>query len=77
MQRCEARILENEDIRQSHSLDKSLTKYTPDTIASVDALIRKIEQIRIRKVAIDEEEALAVGGSPLLAGILSAAEPAY
>jgi len=48
----------NEDIRQIYSLNKSLKKYTQNTIASVDALIREIEKVRVRKVAIDDEEAL-------------------
>jgi len=37
-------------------LNKSLTKYTQNTIASVDTLIKEIEQVRIRKVTIDDEE---------------------
>lgn len=48
----------NDDIRQIYSLNTSLTKYTQNTIASVEALIQEIEQVRIRKVAIDDEEAL-------------------
>lgn len=48
----------NEDIRQIYSLNKSLKKYTNNTIATVDELIREIEKVRARKVAIDDEEAL-------------------
>ena len=50
--------LSNEDIRQIYSLNKSLKKYTQNTIASVDELIREIEKVRVRKVAFDDEEAL-------------------
>lgn len=49
----------NEDIRHIYSLDKFLKKYTPNTISSVDELIREIEKVRVRKVAVDNEEALA------------------
>lgn len=59
----------NDDIRQIYSLDRSLKKYTQNTITSVDKLIKEIEEVRIRKVAIDDEEAL-VGvycvGAPIL-----------
>ena len=59
----------NEDIRQIYSLNNSLKKYTQNTITSVDKLIQEIEQVRVRKVAIDDEEAL-VGvycvGAPIL-----------
>ncbi len=48
----------NEDIRQIYSLGRSLKKYTQNTITSVDKLIKEIEEVRIRKVAIDDEEAL-------------------
>jgi DNA-binding IclR family transcriptional regulator len=48
----------NEDIRQIYSLSNSLKKYTRNTITSIDELIREIEQVRIKKVAIDDEEAL-------------------
>jgi IclR family transcriptional regulator, KDG regulon repressor len=59
----------NEDIRQIYSLDRSLKKYTQNTITSVDKLIQEIEKVRVRKVAFDDEEAL-VGvycvGAPIL-----------
>jgi IclR family transcriptional regulator, KDG regulon repressor len=59
----------NEDIRQIYSLNNSLKKYTQNTITSLDKLIGEIEQVRVRKVAIDDEEAL-VGvycvGAPIL-----------
>jgi IclR family KDG regulon transcriptional repressor len=48
----------NEDIRQIYSLNKSLKKYTQNTITSVDKLIQEIEKVRVNKVAIDDEEAL-------------------
>jgi len=48
----------NEDIRQIYSLNTSLKKYTQNTITSVDELIQEIEKVRIKKVAIDDEEAL-------------------
>ena len=49
--------LSNEDIRQIYSLNKSLKKYTKNTITSVDELIQEIEKVRVRKVAFDDEEA--------------------
>jgi len=59
----------NEDIRQIYSLEKSLKKYTQNTITSVDELIKEIEEVRVKKVAVDDEEAL-VGvycvGAPIL-----------
>jgi DNA-binding IclR family transcriptional regulator len=59
----------NEDIRQIYSLDRSLKKYTQNTITSLDKLIEEIEMVRVRKVAVDDEEAL-VGvycvGAPIL-----------
>jgi len=48
----------NEDIRQIYSLENSFKKYTQNTIGSVDALIQEIEQVRVDKVAVDDEEAL-------------------
>ncbi|MDD5170975.1 MAG: IclR family transcriptional regulator [Syntrophales bacterium] len=48
----------NEDIRQIYSLNKSLKKYTDNTITSTDKLIREIDKVRGRKVAFDDEEAL-------------------
>lgn len=48
----------NEDIRQIYSLNRSLKKYTQNTITSVDKLIQEIEKVRVRKVAFDNEEAL-------------------
>ena len=59
----------NDDIRHIYSLNKSLKKYTQNTITSVDVLIQEIEKVRVGKVAIDNEEAL-VGvycvGAPIL-----------
>jgi len=49
----------NEDIRQIYGLSTSLKKYAQNTIATVDELIAEIEKVRIRKVAVDNEEALA------------------
>jgi DNA-binding IclR family transcriptional regulator len=48
----------NEDIRQIYSLERSLKKYTQNTITSVDKLIKEIEKVRVKKVAVDDEEAL-------------------
>jgi IclR family transcriptional regulator, KDG regulon repressor len=48
----------NEDIRQIYSLNKSLKKYTCNTITSVEELIREIDEVRVKKVAFDDEEAL-------------------
>lgn len=48
----------NEDIRQIYSQKSAFRKYTEKTITSVDKLIREIEEIRINKVAFDDEEAL-------------------
>ncbi|MCE5265013.1 MAG: IclR family transcriptional regulator [Deltaproteobacteria bacterium] len=48
----------NEDIRQIYSLNTSLKKYTPNTITSVNELIKEIEEVRVKKVAVDDEEAL-------------------
>ncbi len=48
----------NEDIRQIYSLTNSFKKYTENTITSVDHLIQEIEKVRVKKVAIDDEEAL-------------------
>ena len=59
----------NDDIRQIYSLNISLKKYTQNTIASVDELIKEIENVRIRSVAVDDEEALAgvyCVGAPIL-----------
>ena len=48
----------NEDIRQIYSLNKAFKKYTNNTITSVDELIREIDKVRVKKVAVDDEEAL-------------------
>jgi IclR family KDG regulon transcriptional repressor len=48
----------DEDIRQIYGRKKELKKYTERSIGSVDALIREIEKVRIKKVAIDDEESL-------------------
>ena len=49
----------DDDIRQIYARRSALTKLTEHSIDSVDALIREIEQIRINKVAIDDEETIA------------------
>jgi DNA-binding IclR family transcriptional regulator len=59
----------NEDIRQIYSLNNGLKKYTKNTITSVDQLIREIEKVRVKKVAVDDEEALMgvyCVGAPIL-----------
>jgi DNA-binding IclR family transcriptional regulator len=60
----------DEDIRQIYGRKKALTKYTERSIGSVDALIREIEKVRIKKVAVDDEETL-VGVYCVAAPILS------
>ncbi len=60
----------DEDIRQIYGRKKALKKYTERSIGSVDTLIREIGKIRIRKVAIDDEETL-VGVYCVAAPILS------
>jgi len=48
----------NEDIRQIYSRSTSFKKLTKNTIISVDELIQEIEKVRVRKIAVDDEEAL-------------------
>jgi len=48
----------NEDIRQIYSLSNSLKQFTRNTITSIDKLIQEIEEVRIQKLAVDDEEAL-------------------
>lgn len=60
----------NEDIRQIYSRKDALKKYTERTIGSVDALIREIEEVRAKKLAVDDEEAL-VGVYCVAAPVLS------
>lgn len=48
----------NEDIRQIYGHPNAFKKHTERTIGSVDELIREIEEVRVNKVAIDDEEAL-------------------
>jgi IclR family transcriptional regulator, KDG regulon repressor len=49
----------DEDIRQIYGRKNAFKKYTKRTIDSVDALIADIEQVRIKRVAIDDEETLS------------------
>ncbi len=49
----------DEDIRQIYGRKNALKKYTERTIDSVDALLMDIEKVRIKKVAIDDEETLS------------------
>ena len=49
----------DEDIRQIYGRKNSFKKYTERTISSVDALLREIEEVRVNRVAIDDEETLA------------------
>ena len=60
----------DEDIRQIYGRKNALKKYTERSIRSVDALIREIEKVRIKKVAVDDEETL-VGVYCVAAPILS------
>jgi IclR family KDG regulon transcriptional repressor len=50
--------LSNEDIRQIYGRKNALKKLTERTIDSVEELISDIERVRIKKVAIDDEEAI-------------------
>jgi IclR family KDG regulon transcriptional repressor len=52
--------LSNEDIRQIYGRKNALKKLTPRTIDSVEELILDIEKVRVKKVAVDDEE--AIGG---------------
>jgi IclR family KDG regulon transcriptional repressor len=49
----------DEDIRQIYGRKNAFKKYTKQTIDSVDALIADIEKVRIKRVAIDDEETLS------------------
>lgn len=48
----------NEDIRQIYDRKNALKKYTERTIDSVDALILDIEKVRLKRIAVDDEETL-------------------
>jgi IclR family transcriptional regulator, KDG regulon repressor len=50
--------LSNEDIRQIYGRKNALKKLTERTIDSVEELILDIEKVRIKKLAIDDEEAI-------------------
>jgi IclR family transcriptional regulator, KDG regulon repressor len=52
--------LSNEDIRHIYGRKNALKKLTERTIDSIEELILDIEKVRIKKVAIDDEE--AIGG---------------
>ncbi len=49
----------DDDIRRIYARRGALNKLTEHSVDSVDALIGEIEQIRISKVAIDDEETIA------------------
>ena len=49
----------DDDIRRIYARRGALQELTEHSIDSVDALIEEIEQIRISKVAIDDEESIA------------------
>jgi IclR family KDG regulon transcriptional repressor len=49
----------DEDIRQIYGRKNAFKKYTKQTIDCVDALIADIEKVRIKRVAIDDEETLS------------------
>jgi IclR family transcriptional regulator, KDG regulon repressor len=51
-------FISNEDIQQIYGSNKTLKKYTERSISSVDELIREIEKVRVKKVAVDDEETL-------------------
>ncbi len=48
----------DDDIRRIYARKNALKKSTERSLDSVDALTQEIEQIRIRKVAIDDEETI-------------------
>jgi len=48
----------DDDIRRIYARGTALTQCTEHSIDSVDALIEHIEQIRIHKVAVDDEETI-------------------
>jgi DNA-binding IclR family transcriptional regulator len=50
--------MSDEDIRQIYGRKNALKKKTEKSIDSVDALIQEIEKVRIRQVAVDDEESL-------------------
>jgi DNA-binding IclR family transcriptional regulator len=50
--------LSNEDIRQIYGRKNALKKLTERTVDSVEDLIFDIERVRVKKVAIDNEEAI-------------------
>lgn len=63
----------DEDIRQIYGRKNAFKKLTEKTIDSIDELIREIEQVRIKKIAIDDEESL-VGVYCVAAPIVSSKE---
>ena len=60
----------DEDVRQIYGRKNAFKKLTEKTIDSIDELIREIQQVRIKKVAIDDEESL-VGVYCVAAPIIS------
>jgi DNA-binding IclR family transcriptional regulator len=50
--------LSNEDIRQIYGSKNALKKLTERTVDSMEDLIFDIERVRVKKVAIDDEEAI-------------------
>jgi IclR family transcriptional regulator, KDG regulon repressor len=60
----------DEDIRQIYGRKNAFKKLTEKTIDSIDALIQEIQKVRIKRVAIDDEESL-VGVYCVAAPIIS------
>jgi IclR family transcriptional regulator, KDG regulon repressor len=62
--------MSDEDIRQIYGPKNSLKKLTERSIGSVSALIQEIEKVRVKQVAVDDEETL-VGVYCVAAPVLS------
>ena len=60
----------DEDIRQIYGRKNAFKKLTDKTIDSIDELIKEIQKVRVKKVAIDDEECL-VGVYCIAAPIIS------
>lgn len=60
----------DEDIRQIYGRKNAFKKLTEKTIDSINELIREIQKVRVKKVAIDDEESL-VGVYCVAAPIIS------
>jgi DNA-binding IclR family transcriptional regulator len=50
--------MSDEDLRQIYGRKTALKKRTENSIDSIDALIQEIEKVRVRRIAVDDEESL-------------------